>query len=1010
MKGLIKKLLFGLVVLALAPGLAYAQEGTVRGTVTDAETGDPLPGATVQIVDTNLGAATDAEGQYTIPSVPAGTQQIQVSFVGYDTVTREIQVQANQTITANFDVAPSTAELEEVVVTGYRAERKRVETGSSARVSAQDIESVTVRSPDAALQGRAAGVRVTSSSGQPGAAIQVNVRGTGSITAGSDPLYIVDGVQVSNNNELSLASGNPLAAISPGDIASIEVLKDASAKSIYGAQAANGVVIITTKSGRRGRTEVSFNTQIGNVDRIKTFELLNTEQYLDYRARALNNTAPSIPLEDARGLANQFWGPDSVNTNWQDQVFRTGLTQSYNMSVRGGDENTSFFVSGRFARDEGQVIDSNLKQGALRANLDHQVNDKLRFETKFNISTTKVQGTISNGPFINSPFWSAQFIPPTSAVYNVPGDPSSGFNLTPDGTFSFNPVAQETFNTRESRTNQIIASAAMNYSITDNFISRSFAGINHLDSQEEDFDDPRLPANQGVNGSLGVFGDRTTNFNISQTFTYSNVFNDVHNVSALAGAEHKQEDQDDFSTRGEGFPNFLFRTLASAANPTTAFSSKTEFRQSSFFGDVEYTYDNTYQIKGTLRYDGSSRFGEDNRWGLFGTVGGFYRISNAAFLEDTEFLDNLLLRAGWGLTGNSQIGNFASRRLFGSGGEYAGGAGIGPTSLGNNLLTWEENQEINLGLDYSILGGRISGAVDAYRSDRQELLLNRDLPNDSGFGGITENIGKVRAQGIELAIETVNIDAGSFIWRTNFNIAFQSTEVLELLPEDDEIISGLTYRVGEEIAQYEYTRWGGVNPANGRPMYRDLNGNLTYVGDDADDAVLMGNLEPSHFGGFGNTLSYKGLTLDVFFQFDYGRKTLNNNAFFADVGYFPWNKDDDILDFWREPGDITEVPKPFGSLLLSGGTVYADGTTEGIFTERFMEDASYIRLKQVKLSYQVPQSLLTRIGLRRASVFVQGENLATWTEFTGPDPEIIGTSLGEYPQSRRITGGLNVTL
>ena len=1010
MKRLLKRLTWGLFLCLLAPGLALAQEGTVEGTVTDAGTGDPLPGATVQIVNTNLGAATDAEGQYTIPSVPAGNQRIQVSFVGYETVTRQIQVQANQTATANFEVAPSTAELDEVVITGYRAERKRVETGSSVSVSAQEIEGVTVRSPDAALQGRAAGVRVTSASGQPGAAVQVNVRGTGSITAGSDPLYIIDGVQVSNNNELSLASGNPLSAISPNDIASIEVLKDASAKSIYGAQAANGVVIITTKGGRRGATEVSFSTQIGSVDRIKTFDVLNAEQYLDYRARALDNTAPSIPLEQARQFANQFWGPDSIDTNWQDQVFRNGLTQSYNMSLRGGGEKTSFFVSGRFTRDEGQIIDSQLKQGGLRANIDHQVNDKLRFGTKFSATTTRLNGTISDGPFINSPFWSAQFIPATSPVFNIPGDPSSGFNLSPDGTFSFNPVAQEEFNTRESSTNQIIASASMNYSITDNLIARSFAGINHLDSQEEDLDDSRLPANQGVGGSLGVFADRTTNFNISQTFTYSNVFNDVHSVSALAGAEHRQEDQDDFSTRGEGFPNFLFRTLASAANPVNSFSARTEFRQSSFFGDVEYTYNNTYQIKGTLRYDGSSRFGEDNRWGLFGTVGGFYRISNAAFLEDVDALNNLLIRAGWGLTGNSSIGNFASRRLFGSGGEYAGGAGIGPSSLGNNLLTWEENQEINLGLDYSVFGGRLSGSVDAYRSDRQELLLNRDLPNDSGFGGITENIGEVRAQGLEFAVETVNVDAGSFVWRTNFNIAFQSTEVRELLRDDNEIVAGGVYRVGEEINQFEFTRWAGVNPANGRPMYLDLNGNLTYVGDDADDEVLMGNTEPTHFGGLGNTFSYKGLTLDVFFQFDYGRETLNNNAFFADVGYFPWNKDDDILDFWREPGDITEVPKPFGSLLLSGGTVFPDGTTEGVFTQRFMEDASYIRLKQVKLSYQVPQSLLTRIGLRRASLFVQGENLATWTEFTGPDPEIIGTGLGEFPQSRRITGGLNLTL
>ncbi|WP_118827110.1 SusC/RagA family TonB-linked outer membrane protein [Salinibacter ruber] len=1021
MKRLIPSVVFGLALLLL-PGLAWAQQGTVTGTVTEAETGSPLPGATVQIVDEGSGAASDAEGQYRIAGVPAGEQTLRVSFVGYQAQERTVNVPEGGTVRVNFQLQTGEAQLEEVTVSAYRPETDRVATGADATVSGESIETADLTSAEGALQGRASGVRVTSLGGQPGSGFSIQVRGALSVNAGSDPLYIVDGVQINKENNLDLADGNPLSTINPGNIESIQVLKDAAAASIYGAQAANGVVVIETKEGRSGDTQINFSTKLGSVSNIEPYGVMDSEQYLNFRAEALDNASREnfgIPASVAFGsdpqtVVNGAFGPDSINTDWTDQVFREGFTQSYNLSLRGGSDDTQFYISGNFTRDEGQVIDSNFRRGGLRLNLNHQPADFLNLSAKTNLSTTRYQGTISDGAFINSPFWAAYNIPPTSPVYTTPGDPSTAFNLTPNSTFSYNPVAQEKFNTRESSANTITSNVTANWDLPAEFAARTFVGVQYVDTKEFDYGDPRLPPNAGFGGDGFNSTQRDITFNVSQTLSYENTFASVNTISALAGAEIKRNREQFTSGSGEGFPNELFRTLASAANPTDVSSFSTQYRQISYFGNATYTFDNTYQIGGTLRRDANSRFGVDNQSGIFGTVSGFWRISNESFLEDTDVISNLKLRASYGVTGNSDIDNFQSRQQFSGSGEYNGTPGIRPTALGNPSLTWEEKVSTNVGLDYGFFGGRITGSVDVFRDDREELLLFRDLSLDSGFGSYLDNVGEIRVEGLDFSVSTINLnDWNGLTWETNFNISFQRTEVRSLLPGDDEVTSGGdVYRVGEPAAQLRYTRYAGANPANGRPMYLDANGDLTYVGNDTNNEKLIGNLQPDFYGGFGNTISYKGLQVSAFFQYDYGRKTLNNDRFFADVGYFPYNKAERLVDNrWKEPGDVTESPAAFGSLLASGLDTYADGTDPGIFTTRFVENASYIRLKEVKVSYTLPKSLTETVGsLRNVTVFVQGSNLATWTNYTGPDPELVGTGLGNYPQARTLTAGLDLGL
>ena len=1049
MQPTLRRVLRGALVLAatLIPTLANAQgTGTISGTVID-DQGQSLPLANIVLPEIDRAAAADLNGEYEITDIPAGTYVVRATYTGFEPAQSVATVTAGGTATVNFELSPVV--LENVIVEGYRIRRQAVESGSAASVEAREIETLTVRSADAALQGRAAGVRVTSASGQPGAGLVVNVRGTGSISAGTDPLYIVDGIQLSNSDEGNLASTNPLASINPQEIQNIEVLKDAAATSIYGSQAANGVVLITTKRGQSGRTNIEFSTQVGSVQPISDYRVLNSSEFLDERYRSLLNFGrlrvgldpESVAGREfaARNTVNLFGGrredqdndgvaetyiPENrvfgdydgdgtigaeefrvVDTDWQDAVFRDALTQQYSLGARGGNDRTRFYVRGNYTSDEGQVIASKFKQFGLRLNVDHNISSNVGFETSLSASNSNYRGTNGNGAFINSPYWAAQFIPPTNAIYNVPGDESSGLNLRPNATFSYNPIATETFDTQNADVVRLIGSGAMNVQLPYGLLARSFGGFNFGDIQEEAYRDPRIPQNATVAGRLSTLASRTLEFNLSQSLQYPLQIGTNQALDLLGVVEYRRGFEDDFNARASGFPNFLFRTLGSAAVPEIANGSKTEFRFASLIGNAEYTYDNTYQLATTLRYDGSSRFGVDNPYGLFGSIGGYVRLSNLGPLRD-GFFNDLKLRASYGTTGNANIGNFASRQLIGTGGEYAGLPGLTYSQLPNAVLTWEELSEVNVGLDYAVFGGRLGGSVDVYNRDSNDLLLARDLPTDSGFGSFTENVGTVRQQGLELSVQTQNVSTRLFSWSTNFNIAFQRANVRSLAGDDSTIVVGGVYRVGEAPNQLRFVEYAGVNPANGRPMYVDpRDGNLTYnaAAIPLEDQLLWGNENPDYFGGIGNTFTVGPVALDVFFQYDFGRTTLNNNAFFSDTG-FSFNKSERVLnDVWMKPGDVARQPAP----IFNGA--YLDGTTQNVFTTRFLEDASYIRLKQLTLSFQVPQRYLGAVA-QNVRLYLQGENLLTFTEYTDIDPEVVGTALGEYPQSRRFIGGVTVGL
>lgn len=1018
-----KKLLTLLVYALLSSASLYAQV-SISGTVTDSETGEAVPGVNIFISELQRGAATDADGTYSISGVPAGTYTVRATFIGYDTFTGTIQV-GNQDLEFDIVLESAVFGFDEVVVSGYAVTSKRELTGSISSVKASEIEAVSsFQSAESILQGRAAGVTISTTSGSPGAAFNVTIRGNGSINAASQPLYIVDGVQIALDNQSGITSTTPLNAINPSDIESIEVLKDAAAAAIYGAQAAAGVVIITTKGGKKGVTRVNARVERGVRSLARNVDYISSDEYVEYmgEAYALNSGVEpggdysayeQIYLEyfrDSYFGANpeDETGETLANTNWQDFIFDEGMTAKYSLDVSGGNESTTYYISGGLEDTEGTAFNTDFKRYNVRTNIDHQINDKLLTRVKLNVSKTTQNGVCQDGNYINCPPSQAMFEAPMSFPYNADGtyNPLTRFGL------QNNPAVQANEVTRVLETNQFIGQMDLVYTVTDWLSVTGFGGIDYRNGQDEQY---RSAIAAPVQNGWVSFGNR--NVENAQARVVANAqytFNDVHNVSGLVGSEYRRVFAENQYTRGDGFSVPLFSVLSATANPVSATGSNTEYRLASYFTNLKYNYDEKYFVNFTGRYDGHSRFGADNRWGFFPSLSVAWRISEEDFF-DFGFIDDLKLRAGYGTTGNSAIGNFSALSLFGLSGTYQGQTGITPSQLANTNLTWEEAKELNVGLDYEFFEGRIFGSIDAYQKDNESLLFNRPLDSSSGFGSITENIGAVRNEGVEVEINTANVSTLDFTWNTRFNVAFTRTEILEL-PDDNTPINETSIFeslvVGETISRIQVPRWAGVNPADGRPMWYDANGDITY-NPTSDDYVDYNDGVANAVGGIGNTFSYKGFSLDAFLQFSFGQWAFaGTDYYFTRTPDFLMNLNTEVLDRWRLPGDLTYYPRA-----IEGGNDYVEAanyrTTLGT---QAIYNASYIRLKNVSLSYDLPSKFLDGVGLRNVRLYASAINLVTWTAWPWYDPEVAfdfnsifsNYTYASYPTERQVYGGIEI--
>jgi len=1000
---MLKRLLTILTIVAFAVPAALAQEtGRVTGKVTDAESGDTLPGVNVQLVEIQRGAATNAEGVFRLTGIEPGDYTLRATFVGYQAFETQVTVRAGETTTVNPQLESGAVGLDEVVVTGYASQRGTEVSGSISNVGADELEGLPSQNPQSLLQGRAAGVQMTATSGNPGAGFEINIRGQGSITAGNDPLFIVDGVQISSLDS-EVNDRSPLNAIDPSNIESIEVLKDAAAAAIYGAQAANGVVLITTKSGRQGDTQVSVNFEGGVRTTAANYNVLSQQEWIDYQIDALGETGfrqdliptygydPSVPLDQLR------------NTDWEDFITRQGVHRRVNFTANGGTENTQFYLSGSWTDTEAAVREVGYQSYKFRTNLTQQMTQDFRVDAKINLSSGEEPGICQDGFFVNCPWSGIQFEPPVTFPFLEDG------SYNPNTTFGRNNNMAVVFNEedRPVNTTQIIGNISPTYDITDNFSLQGTAGIDWQRIYEVDYESPI--ADPGVGGSRADRSATLTNMTLNARLNYNDTFADVHSVDALVGTEYRREFEVDNEFGVQGFNNSLIR-VPDGANSISFFQGEnTEFRLLSGFGTVNYNYDSRYLFTLTGRYDGTSRFGEDRRFGFFPSVSAAWRITQEDFV-DYDFLNELKLRASYGVTGNSDIGNFPAPALYDLGGSYRGQKGFDFDQLPNPQLTWEENREINLGLDWAFFDNRVTGSLDIYRSNTDELLLGRPLPRSSGVGSITENVGSVRNQGIELQLRTINIQTENFEWSTRFNAGLNQNTVKDLAEGQEELNSGsaLPIAVGHSQFAWKVPRWAGVNPADGRPMWYDADGNITYQ-PDVGDSKFFDGAEKDVEGGFGTNLSYRGLSLDAFFQFAYGATSrpqtirfflFQQGAFSAGHGL--------LTERWREPGDVTEVPRAVPQGVYQGSAAFSSNSNYFLF------DSSYLRLKNVRLSYTLPSELTNYVRLRNARVYVSGTNLLTWTSYIGLDPEApeVGDfdAGSSYPSERQINFGIQLGL
>ncbi|WP_345948047.1 TonB-dependent receptor [Mucilaginibacter sp. PAMB04274] len=999
-----KKLLIFLFLYSLSITAVFAQR-TVTGKVTGSDDGLPLPGVSIKVAGGSGGTQTNAQGDYTI-NLPAGSSALIFTYVGFTTTTVPVGSQS----VLNVKLTSDSKALTEVVVTGYGLQqRKRDLTGANSVVSGKDIANVPVQSFDNALNGRAAGVQVTSASGIPGANVSVNIRGINSINAGTQPLYIIDGVEVvSGDQSRNFPTSNALAGINPNDIESINIMKDAAAAAIYGAQAANGVVIVTTKRGKAGKTQVDVRAYGGYSEVIRKQPVLSTPEFIQLSREAITNRYGSVaaaPLA-VRNLLAGFGDPATAPTyDWQDAVFRKGGSQNYDLSASGGSENTKFFVSGSYNKQIGQTIGQDFTRGSGRVNLDQKISDKVSFGTTINLASYTQSGT-TGGTAFASPNRSAMLIPPYVPIYN----PDGTYNTTIPGAYPNNVLQTSDYDVYQAKTKKFTGNFNLNYQITKDLRFRSSYSLDYTNIAEDRFQDPRTPDGAGVNGRAAVYNTAIADFNTDQTLNYNHLFGG-HKLGVIAGATYKTENNEGNSATGTGFPTYQLRTLNSAAIPSAVAAFYTGYKRIGYFSRADYSYNDKYIASATVRYEGSSRFGANKRYGTFPAASIGWRINKESFLDKVNWIDDLKLRASYGILGNSAIGDFDALSLFTSTGSYAGGPGLSPV-LGNDNLTWEQSRTTDLGVDFTLFKGRISGGIGAFIKKTSQLLLNRSLPINGGFSSYRANVGKLQNKGLELELNTTNI-AGKFQWTTTATATILKSKLLEL---NDGLQSlNNTYFVGEPLLTFNTYRYAGVNPADGNPMYYDKNGNITYS-PTTDDRVKVGSQSPTGYGGITNTFTYKGISLSAFIQYQYGNKVNNVDAQFLRRMGSTLDRNQDVSELrrWQRPGDITDTPRPYYNTGVptgdqAGGITYT--SVYSLVNTHMIEDGSYVRLKTLSLSYNLPAKLLSRTFVRNVQVYAQAYNLVTLTKFTGTDPEVASASYsGTVPQYRTVTFGVQVGL
>ena len=992
-----KKLSIFLAFL-LFVGFQAAAQMQISGTVTGVEDGLSIPGVSVVVKNNpTIGTTTDIDGKYSL-TVPSETQALVFSFVGM--FKQEVAINGRTVIDVQLE--EEVLAMDEVIVVAYGVKKKEAVSGAVDVVKAEKLQEIPTTSFDKALQGNISGLQTVSSSGQPGSVAEVRIRGIGSFSAGNEPLYIVDGVPVITG-DLSQESSttNVLATLNPSDIASVSVLKDATATSLYGSRASNGVILITTKSGHKGDTKITFTAQYGLSSRTtNNFEVLNADEYrmLEYEAYINRGDSPA----DAYNAAYDPLDDTHYDEDWVEEAFLDdAVTQSYELKASGGNEETQFYLSGSYFDQEGIALGSGMTRYTGRLNLDHKVGNKFKMGTKITGSYTNQTTPMTDAAYFASPVVGAYLLPPTIPARNDDGTPN--FDFATMGGANFVGIIE--YNDYVAHMTRMLNSTYLQYDILENLTFKTNLGIDYFNIDEIFYDDMRSPGNtaQGIGRATEAFAKQTNLIN-TNTLIWNETFAEVHNVDILLGQEAQKEIYSDATVASENFPSYKLRQISAGANPVTADGSATEATLMSYFSQLNYNFNNKYYLTGSFRRDGSSRFGADHKWANFWSVGGSWRITEENFMSGIDILTSLKLRASYGTSGNSDIDDFASVGLYGFGDAYNSQPGSGPTQISNPDLRWEKNENMNIGFDFIIMS-TINGSFEYYQITTSDLLMNVPLSLTSGFENTLQNVGAMKNQGYEFTISadilrTAGLQS-DFKWFLDFNFTSNKNEITELYDGEDIIAGTKIRREGEPYQTFYMQEWAGVNPANGAPLWYDEDGNIvdTYGG----NKIIVGNADPDYYGGLTNTFAYKGFQLSAHFYYQYGNEIYDNTSRIvaSDGAFMNMNQSRVQLNRWTTPGQITDTP-----IRVAG-----NGSNSNQMSTRWLEDGSFVRLRNVKLSYTLPEKYSSKAMLSNVLIYVQGTNLYTWTNYSGLDPEQLldGTAWFAYPNAKTWTIGLNMT-
>ncbi len=1006
-----------LLVCSLLSALIIQAQTNVNGKITNSQTGEPVARASVIIKGTSVGTASDEKGNFSI-QVSNKNAILVITSIGY--AEKEVAVGDGE---MNITLEPSGNQgLKEVIVVGFGTKIKRDLTGNISKVKGSEVENMPVTNLDQALQGRAAGVFVEAGNGKLGEGVKVIIRGSGSISASNQPLYVVDGVPLSNDSY----SGSPIADINFNDIESFDILKDASAAAIYGSRAANGVVLITTKKGKMGKTTFQVNTQYGTNKPTHLRGFLNAHEYIDLlREAAINSDHidgidPLDPdqyedswLEFAEGRLTRYsgwsdWKTYQTNTNWEKKAFNNNArTGAIDLSASGGSNKTKFYLSLGYINQDGILIGNSLKRISGRINVSHQATDKFQIGMNLGLSQTTTGRVTADNEF-NTPMQSVALSPVT------PFRDQDGVIYTSPTTTYDNPYVDYAEGNYKALIYRNIGNIFGQFNFSKSLFFRSEFGVDIHNQNDDMFYGARTAYGDGTNGYGESDWFRSLTYNTNNYFNFKNTFNNVHNLDAVLGMSYQEYNSEYANVYGEQFPVDELQKLASAGLIKGGTSVATKSAFLSYFARANYKYNDKYLLSLSGCIDGSSVFGNDRRYGFFPAVSAGWILSEESFLRESKLISFLKLRASWGLTGNADgFGDFASRGLWG-GVSYNGIGGLASTQMANPDLRWEKSNQVDIGIDFGILDNRISGEVDYYNRKTDDLIYDVPVPGNTGYTNRTVNIGAMQNTGVEIVLNSDIIRSKNFRWNASLNLAFNKNKITRL-DGNQKLIAGNDGRylnsliVGQSIGIFYGPKFAGADPQNGDALFYLPDGKTTTNDYNEAGNFIVGNPNPKLTGGITNTFNFKNFDLSFLFQGVSGNSIMNGAGGFMSSS-FAWfdNQTKDQLKRWQKPGDKTQVPQ-----LRLG---YDNGVSA---SSRYIEDGSYLRLKNVTLGYNLPVTTLKKYGLQNIRIYVTGVNVLTFTKYTGWDPEVNtdyragnrnqGGDFYAAPQVKNYSVGLNAT-